>query len=107
MKKRYSDDLDYFIKKLQSKHINLFHDKSLDEINIFIKNYKNKINNDLDFIYFLNCLFKFVNNSKDSHSICKFKNNKALPFMFKFLNNKLSPNKSLLLKGITFLLLNR
>ena len=24
MKKRYSDDLDYFIKKLQFKHINLF-----------------------------------------------------------------------------------
>ena len=89
MKKRYSEDLDYFLKKLQTKHIYLFHDKSLDDINNFIKNYKNKINNDLDYIYFLNCIMKFINNGKDSHSICKFKNNKALPFMFKFLNNKL------------------
>ena len=69
--------------------IYLFHDKSLDDINNFIKNYKNKINNDLDFIYFLNCIMKFINNGKDSHSICKFKSNKALPFMFKFLNNKI------------------
>ena len=89
MKKRYSEDLDYFLKRLKSKHINLYHDKSLDDINNFIKNYKNKINNDLDYIYFLNCIMKFINNGKDSHSICKFKNNKALPFMFKFLNNKL------------------
>ena len=89
MKKRYSEDLDYFLKKLQTKHIYLFHDKSLDDINKFIKNYKNKINNDLDYIYFLNCIMKFINNSKDSHSKCRFKSNKSLPFMFKFLNNKL------------------
>ena len=32
MKKRYSEDLDYFLKRLKSKHINLYHDKSLDDI---------------------------------------------------------------------------
>ena len=89
MKKRYSEDLDLFLRRLKSRHINIFHDKSSEEISQYIKNYKNKINNDLDFIYFLNYLLKFINNGKDSHTKCKFKNNKALPFMFKFLNNKL------------------
>ena len=89
MKKRYSEDLSYFLKKLKIKHINIYHDRSSEEINNYIKNYKNKINNDLDFIYFLNYLLKFINNGKDSHTKCKFKNNKALPFMFRFLNNKL------------------
>ena len=89
MKKRYSEDLDLFLRRLKSRHINIFHDKSSEEISQYIKKYKNKINNDLDFIYFLNYLLKFINNGKDSHTKCKFKNNKALPFMFKFLNNKL------------------
>ena len=89
MKKRYSEDLDLFLRRLKSRHINIFHDKSSEEISQYIKKYKNKINNDLDFIYFLNYLLKFINNGKDSHTKCKFKNNKALPFMFRFLNNKL------------------
>ena len=89
MKKRYSEDLDIFLKRLKLKHINIYHDKSSEEIFHYIKKYKNKINNDLDFIYFLNCLLKFINNGKDFHTKCKFKNNKALPFMFRFLNNKL------------------
>ena len=89
MKKRYSEDLDLFLRRLKSRHINIFHDKSSEEIFKYIKKYKNKINNDLDFIYFLNYLLKFINNGKDSHTKCKFKNNKALPFMFRFLNNKL------------------
>ena len=89
MKKRYSEDLDLFLRRLKSRHINIFHDKSSEEIFHYIKKYKNKINNDLDFIYFLNYLLKFINNGKDSHTKCKFKNNKALPFMFRFLNNKL------------------
>ena len=89
MKKRYIEDLDFFLRRLKSRHINIFHDKSSEEISQYIKKYKNKINNDLDFIYFLNYLLKFINNGKDSHTKCKFKNNKALPFMFRFLNNKL------------------
>lgn len=89
MKKRYSEDLELFLKRLESKHINIYHDRSREEVLKFIKNYKNKINNDLDFVYFLNCILKFINNGKDSHTICKFKNNKILPFMFKFFNNKL------------------
>ena len=89
MKKRYSEDLDLFLRRLKSRHINIFHDKSSEEISQYIKKYKNKINNDLDFIYFLNYLLKYINNGKDSHTKCKFKNNKALPFMFRFLNNKL------------------
>lgn len=89
MKKRYSEDLDVFLKRLQSRHINLFHDRSMDEISKFIKNNKYKINNDLDFVYYLNCLTKFINNGKDSHTRCRFKNNKSLPFSVRFLNNKL------------------
>lgn len=106
MDKRYQEDLDYFLnfaerkrgKELDKKYYNesmhldfyfLHSKKELNNfINTFLKN--NKINDDYDFFYFMNCIIKYMSGHIDAHTrLIMSNNNNAYPLSIQSINNKL------------------
>lgn len=106
MDKRYQEDLDYFLnfaeskrgKELDKKYYNesmhldfyfLHSKKKLNNfINTFLKN--NKINDDYDFFYFMNCIIKYMSGHIDAHTrLIMSNNNNAYPLSIQSINNKL------------------
>ena len=106
MDKRYQEDLDYFLnfaenkrgKELDKKYYNesmhldfyfLHSKKELNNfINTFLKN--NKINDDYDFFYFMNCIIKYMSGHIDAHTrIIMSNNDNAYPLSIQSINNKL------------------
>lgn len=106
MDKRYQEDLDYFLnfaerkrgKELDKKYYNesmhldfyfLHSKKELNNfINTFLKN--NKINDDYDFFYFMNCIIKYMSGHIDAHTrIIMSNNNNSYPLSIQSINNKL------------------
>lgn len=106
MDKRYQEDLDYFLnfaeskrgKELDKKYYNesmhldfyLLHSKKElnNFINTFLKN--NKINDDYDFFYFMNCIIKYMSGHIDAHTrLIMSNNNNAYPLSIQSINNKL------------------
>lgn len=106
MNERYQEDLDYFLnfaerkrgKELDKKYYNesmhldfyfLHSKKELNNfINTFLKN--NKINDDYDFFYFMNCIIKYMSGHIDAHTrLIMSNNNNAYPLSIQSINNKL------------------
>lgn len=106
MDKRYQEDLDYFLNFAESKrgkeldkkyynesmHLDFYFLHSKKELNNFINTFlkNNKINDDYDFFYFMNCIIKYMSGHIDAHTrIIMSNNNNAYPLSVQSINNKL------------------
>ena len=106
MNKRYQEDLDYFLNFAESKrgkeldkkyynesiHLDFYFLHSKKELNNFINTFlkNNKINDDYDFFYFMNCIIKYMSGHIDAHTrLIMSNNNNAYPLSIQSINNKL------------------
>lgn len=106
MDKRYQEDLDYFLNFAESKrgkeldkkyynesmHLDFYFLHSKKELNNFINTFlkNNKINDDYDFFYFMNCIIKYMSGHIDAHTrIIMRNNNNSYPLSIQSINNKL------------------
>lgn len=106
MDKRYQEDLDYFLNFAESKrgkeldkkyynesmHLDFYFLHSKKELNNFINTFlkNNKINDDYDFFYFMNCIIKYMSGHIDAHTrLIMSNNNNAYPLSIQSINNKL------------------
>lgn len=106
MNKRYQEDLDYFLNFAESKrgkeldkkyynesmHLDFYFLHSKKELNNFINTFlkNNKINDDYDFFYFMNCIIKYMSGHIDAHTrIIMSNNNNSYPLSIQSINNKL------------------
>lgn len=106
MDKRYQEDLDYFLNFAESKrgkeldkkyynesmHLDFYFLHSKKELNNFINTFlkNNKINDDYDFFYFMNCIIKYMSGHIDAHTrIIMSNNNNSYPLSIQSINNKL------------------
>lgn len=106
MNKRYQEDLDYFLNFAESKrgkeldkkyynesmHLDFYFLHSKKELNNFINTFlkNNKINDDYDFFYFMNCIIKYMSGHIDAHTrIIMSNNNNTYPLSIQSINNKL------------------
>lgn len=106
MDKRYQEDLDYFLNFAESKrgkeldkkyynesmHLDFYFLHSKKELNNFINTFlkNNKINDDYDFFYFMNCIIKYMSGNIDAHTrLIMSNNNNAYPLSIQSINNKL------------------
>lgn len=106
MDKRYQEDLDYFLNFAESKrgkeldkkyynesmHLDFYFLHSKKELNNFINTFlkNNKINDDYDFFYFMNCIIKYMSGHIDAHTrLIMSNNNNAYPLSIQYINNKL------------------
>ena len=106
MDNRYQEDLDYFLNFAESKrgkeldkkyynesmHLDFYFLHSKKELNNFINTFlkNNKINDDYDFFYFMNCIIKYMSGHIDAHTrIIMSNNNNAYPLSIQSINNKL------------------
>ncbi len=106
MDKRYQEDLDYFLNFAESKrgkeldkkyynesmHLDFYFLHSKKELNNFINTFlkNNKINDDYDFFYFMNCIIKYMSGHIDAHTrLIMSNNNNSYPLSIQSINNKL------------------
>ena len=106
MDKRYQEDLDYYLNFAESKrgkeldkkyynesmHLDFYFLHSKKELNNFINTFlkNNKINDDYDFFYFMNCIIKYMSGHIDAHTrIIMRNNNNSYPLSIQSINNKL------------------
>ena len=106
MDNRYQEDLDYFLNFAESKrgkeldkkyynesmHLDFYFLHSKKELNNFINTFlkNNKINDDYDFYYFMNCIIKYMSGHIDAHTrLIMSNNNNAYPLSIQSINNKL------------------
>ena len=106
MDKRYQEDLDYYLNFAESKrgkeldkkyynesmHLDFYFLHSKKELNNFINTFlkNNKINDDYDFFYFMNCIIKYMSGHIDAHTrLIMSNNNNAYPLSIQSINNKL------------------
>ena len=106
MNKRYQEDLDYFLNFAESKrgkeldkkyynesmHLDFYFLHSKKELNNFINTFlkNNKINDDYDFFYFMNCIIKYMSGHIDAHTrLIMSNNNNSYPLSIQSINNKL------------------
>ncbi len=106
MDKKYQEDLDYFLNFAESKrgkeldkkyynesiHLDFYFLHSKKELNNFINTFlkNNKINDDYDFYYFMNCIIKYMSGHIDAHTrLIMSNNNNAYPLSIQSINNKL------------------
>lgn len=105
MKRKYQEDLDYFLNFAEQKrgktldkkypnesmHLDFYFTHSKDELSGFIEEFKKNhtINDDYDFYYFMNCLIKYMSGNMDAHTNIIMNDNKTYPLSIQFINNKL------------------
>lgn len=86
MKKKYIEDIEFLINKLEVLHPCLYFNINKEYIDKMIEQFKNSNNqvNDYQFFYFISFLLKQLN---DSHTYC-FLPTKIFPFKLKIIENK-------------------
>lgn len=106
MKKRYQDDLKYFLdyvelkrgRKLDIKypneamHLDFYFLHNKNELNDFINDFtrKHKINNDYDFYYLMNAIIKYMSGYVDAHTrIIMGYNYNSYPISLQAFNDKI------------------
>ena len=74
----------------ESFHLDFYLNHSKEELYDYINQFlaHNKVNDDYDFYYFLNCIIKYMSRFSDSHTIIYKKDNTWFPIRFKIINNK-------------------
>lgn len=76
----------------ESMHLDFYFLHSKKELNNFINTFlkNNKINDDYDFFYFMNCIIKYMSGHIDAHTrIIMSNNNNSYPLSIQSINNKL------------------
>lgn len=90
LRSEYQEDLEYLIDKYEKTFVAPYYCFSKEQLDNYIRNYLDdkKIENELDFLYFLKCIIKQLNGTLDSHTTVK-RNRKFFPLLFKIFNNEL------------------
>lgn len=106
MKKRYQEDLEYFLNLAEQKrgkeldkeypketmHLDFYFNHSKEELYSYIKDFttSHPITNDYDFYYLMNCIIKYMSGTTDAHTrILKIDNDNSFPISLKAIDDKI------------------
>ena len=73
----------------ESMHLDFYFKHSKEDLQKYVTDYliNNDINNDYDFLYFMNTLIKYMTMGFDSNTLINMKDEKELPLKFSLINN--------------------
>ena len=105
MKKKYIEDLEYFLNYVELKrgsnldknypnesmHLDFYFLHSKNELKEFVNNfiYEHKIENNYDFYYLMCSIIKYMGSYMDAHTSIIMNNTNSYPLSIQAINNKI------------------
>ena len=88
---KYEEDLNYFLREIEKRHIWFYFDKSKKDLNSFVNEYlsTHKLDSEYKLSYFIKCIIKYMLSIYDSHTFCFYNDVKSLLVELRFIKDDL------------------